>query len=150
MRSFCRYPHPEGYPPLTLSPQKQKEKTHEALVAWLCEEAKQQAMTYAWEDLHWADPSTLELLALFLNQVPTTRLLAVLSFRPEFTPPWGSHSYLSQLTLSRLGQTHVKVMVEKVAGGKALPREVVRQIASKTDGVPLFVEELTKMVVESN
>ena len=101
-------PHPEGYPPLTLSPQKQKEKTHEALVAWLCEEAKQQAVTYAWEDLHWADPSTLELLTLFLDQVPTTRLLAVLTFRPEFTPPWGSHSYLSQLTLSRLGRAHVE------------------------------------------
>ena len=60
---------------------------------------------YAWEDLHWADPSTLELLTLFLAQVPTTRLLAVLTFRPEFTPPWGSHSYLSQLTLSRLGRS---------------------------------------------
>ncbi len=143
-------PHPEGHPSLSLSPQKQKEKTHEALVAWLCEEANQQAMTYAWEDLHWADPSTLELLALFLNQVPTTQLLAVLTFRPEFTPLWGSHSYLSQLTLSRLGQTHAEMMVEKVTGDKVLPREVVRQIASKTDGVPLFVEELTKMVVEQN
>ncbi len=67
----------------------------------------------------------------------------------SLSPPWGSHSYLSQLTLSRLGQSHVEVMVEKVTGGKALPREIVRQIASKTDGVPLFVEELTKMVVES-
>src|SRR5215204_1706430 len=150
LASLLSLSHPQNFPVLTLSPQKQKEKTHEALVAWLCEEAKQQAMTYAWEDLHWADPSTLELLALFLNQVPTTRLLAVLMFRPEFTPPWGSHSYLSQLTLSRLGQTHVEVMVEKVTGGKALPPEIVRQIARKTDGVPLFVEELTKMVVESD
>ena len=104
LAALLSLPHPEEYPPLTLSPQKQKEKTHEALVAWLCEEAKQQAVIYAWEDLHWADPSTLELLTLFLDQVPTTRLLAVLTFRPEFTPPWGSHSYLSQLTLSRLGQ----------------------------------------------
>ena len=150
LAALLSLPHPAGYPPLTLSPQKQKEKTHEALVAWLCAEAKQQAVTYAWEDLHWADPSTLELLTLFLDQVPTTRLLAVLTFRPEFTPPWGSHSYLSQLTLSRLGRSHVEMMVEKVTGGKALPREVVQQIASKTDGVPLFVEELTKMVVESD
>ena len=142
-------PHPAGCPPLSLSPQKQKEKTQEALVAWLCTEAKQQAVTYAWEDLHWADPSTLELLTLFLNQVPTTRLLAVLTYRPEFTPPWGVHSYLSQLTLSRLGRSHVETMVEEVIGGKALPKEVVQQIVSKTDGVPLFVEELTKMVVES-
>ena len=140
----------KAIPPLTLSPQKQKEKTHEALVAWLCAEAKQQAVTYAWEDLHWADPSTLELLTLFLQQVPTTRLLAVLTFRPEFTPPWGSHSYLSQFTLSRLGRSHVETMVEKVTGGKALPPEVVQQIVSKTDGVPLFVEELTKTVVESD
>ena len=135
--------------PRYFSPQKQKEKTHEALVAWLCAEAKQQAVTYAWEDLHWADPSTLELLTLFLAQVPTTRLLAVLTFRPEFTSPWGSHSYLSQLTLSRLGRSHVEAMVEKVTGGKALPKEIVQQIVSKTDGVPLFVEELTKTVLES-
>jgi hypothetical protein len=95
LAALLSLPHPEGYPPLTLSPQKQKEKTHEALVAWLGAEAKQQAMTYAWEDLHWADPSTLELLTLFLNQVPTTRLLTVLTFRPEFAPPWSAHSYLS-------------------------------------------------------
>ena len=132
-----------------LSPQKQKEKTQEALVTWLCSEARQHAVTYAWEDLHWADPSTLELLTLFLAQVPTTRLLTVLTFRPEFTPPWGSHSYLSQLTLSRLGQSHVETMVEKVTGGQALSKEIVQQIVSKTDGVPLFVEELTKSVVES-
>jgi class 3 adenylate cyclase/predicted ATPase len=149
LAALLSLPHPEGCPPLSLSPQRQKEKTHEAVVAWLCEEAKQRAVTYAWEDLHWTDPSTLELLTLFLDQVPTTRLLAVLTFRPEFTPPWGSHSYLSQLTLSRLGRTQAEMMVERVTGGKALPAEVVQQIASKTDGVPLFVEELTKTVVES-
>jgi class 3 adenylate cyclase/predicted ATPase len=143
-------PHPDGYPTLTLSPQKQKEKTQEALVAWLCAEAKQQAMMYAWEDLHWADPSTLELLTLFLQQVPTTQSLTVLTFRPEFSPPWGAHSYFSQLSLSRLGRTQVETMLEKVTSGKALPKEVIQQIVSKTDGVPLFVEELTKMVVESD
>ncbi|MGE0826020.1 MAG: adenylate/guanylate cyclase domain-containing protein [Candidatus Binatia bacterium] len=142
-------PLPDRYPPLSLSPQKQKEKTHEALVAWLCAEAKQQAVTYAWEDIHWADPSTLELLTLFLNQVPTTRVLVVLTFRPEFTPPWGVHSYCTQLTLSRLGRKQVEAMVEKVSGGTALPQEVIQQIVAKTDGVPLFVEELTKSVVES-
>ena len=73
----------------------------------------------------------------------------VLTFRPEFTPPWGAHSYLSQLTLSRLGRRHVEIMVEKVTGGKTLPQEVIQQIVSKTDGVPLFIEELTKSVVES-
>ena len=118
------------------------------LVAWLCAEAKHQAVTYAWEDLHWADPSTLEVLTLFLAQVPTTRLLAVLTYRPEFIPPWGAHSYLSQLTLSRLRRTSVEAMVENVTSGKALPVDVVQQIVAKTDGVPLFVEELTKTVME--
>ena len=144
-----RCPQPEGYSAATLSPQKQKQKTQEALVAWLVEEAEQAAVYCAWEDLHWADPSTLEVLTLFLDQVPTTRLLALLTFRPEFTPPWGNRSHLSQLTLSRLGRSQVEAMVEQVTGGKALPPEVVQQIVSKTDGVPLFVEELTKMVVES-
>ena len=149
LAALLSLPHPDGYPPLTLSPQRQKEKTHEALVAWLGAEAKQQAVTYAWEDLHWADPSTLELLTLFLQQVPTTRLLAVFIYRPEFTPPWGVYSYLSQINLSRLGRSHVETMVEKVTGGKALPKEVVQQIVSKTDGIPLFVEELTKSMVEA-
>ena len=149
LAALLSLPHPDGSPPLTLSPQKQKEKTYEALVAWLCAEAKQQAVMYAWEDLHWADPSTLELLTLFLAQVPTTQLLTVLTFRPEFTPPWGAHSYLSQLTLSRLRGNHVETMVEKVTGDKTLPKEIIQQIVSKTDGVPLFVEELTKTVLES-
>ena len=142
-------PQPEGIPSLTISPEKQKELTQAALVAWLLEEAAQQPVYNTWEDLHWADPSTLEVLGLLLTQVPTTRLLAVLTFRPEFIPPWGTLSYLSQLTLRRLDQAHVNVMVERVTGGKSLPEEVVQQIVTKTDGVPLFVEELTKMVVES-
>jgi hypothetical protein len=142
-------PHSERDPALALSPQKQKEKTYEALVTWLCGEAEQQPVVFAWEDLHWADPSTLELLTLFLAQVPTTQLLSIFTYRPEFTSPWGSHLYLSQLTLSRLARDQVETMVEKVSGGKALPTEVVQQIVSKTDGVPLFVEELTKSVVES-
>src|SRR5712692_2646930 len=135
-------PHPEGAPPITLSPQKQKQKTQEALVAWIVEEAEQQPVYTTWEDMHWADPSTLEVLTLIVDQAPTTRLLALLTFRPDFTSPWGSRSYLSQLTLNRLERPQVETMVERVTGGKALPPEVVQQIVAKTDGVPLFVEEL--------
>jgi class 3 adenylate cyclase/predicted ATPase len=149
LASLLSLPHPEDAPPLTLSPQKQKQKTQEALVAWVVEEAEKAPVFCAWEDLHWADPSTVELLHLLIAQAPTSRLLTVLTFRPEFTPPWGAHSYLSQLTLSRLGRSQVKAMVEQVAGGKAFPAEVLQQIVAKTDGVPLFVEELTKMVIES-
>jgi predicted ATPase len=102
-----------------------------------------------WEDLHWADPSTLELLTLLLDQVPTARLYLLLTFRPGFVPSWGNRSHLSQLTLSRLGWVQVKEMVEKVTSATPLPAEVMQQIVAKTDGVPLFVEELTKMVLES-
>jgi predicted ATPase len=147
--SLLSLPLPERQPPLTLSPQRQKQKTQEALVSWLVEEAERMPLYCAWEDLHWADPSTLEVLHLLLAQIPTARLLTVLTFRPEFTPPWGSRSHITQLTLSRLGRHHVSEMVGQVAGDKALPQEIIQQIVAKTDGVPLFVEELTKMVIES-
>ena len=81
-------PVPDRYPPLTVSPQRQKQQTLEALVAWLLAEAAQQPVLAIWEDLHWADPSTLELLGLLLDQAPTARLLLVLTCRPEFRPPW--------------------------------------------------------------
>src|SRR5262249_60769573 len=147
--SLLSLPHPEGPPPITLSPQKQKQKTQEALVAWIVEETEKAAVYCAWEDLHWADPSTLEVLTLFLDQVPTARLLATLTFRPEFTPPWKPRSYMSPLTLSRLGRPQAEAIVQQVTGGHPLSKEVVQQIVSKTDGVPLFVEELTKTVLES-
>ena len=84
-----------------------------------------------------------------MEQIPTTKLLLVLTFRPEFTSPWRLRSHITQLTLNRLGQRHVEAMIEKVAEGKALSAEVIEQIRTKTDGVPLFVEELTKSVIES-
>ncbi len=149
LAALLSLPHPEGYPPITDSPQKQKEKTQAALVAWLVEEAERAAVYCGWKDLHWADPSTLEVLTLLLDQVPTTRLLALLTFRPEFTPPWGNRSHLSQMTLSRLGRPHIETMIKNVTHRKALPAEVVQHIVAMTDGVPLFVEELTKTVVES-
>src|SRR5260221_9340073 len=94
-------------------------------------------------------PSTLEVLTLLLAQVPATRLLVLVTFRPEFTPSWGGRSYLSQLTLSRLDRSAVETMGMQVNAGKSRPPEVLQQIVMKTDGVPLFVEELTKMVLES-
>ncbi|MGE0825311.1 MAG: adenylate/guanylate cyclase domain-containing protein [Candidatus Binatia bacterium] len=149
LATLLSLPQPEGTSPLALSPQKQKQKTQEALVAWIMEEAERAAVYCAWEDLHWADPSTLEVLTLFLDQLPTARIFSVLTCRPEFTPPWSARSYLTSLTLTRLGRQQIEAMVANVSGGKALPAEVLHQIVDKTDGVPLFVEELTKMVIES-
>ncbi|MGE0825588.1 MAG: adenylate/guanylate cyclase domain-containing protein [Candidatus Binatia bacterium] len=142
-------PTPSQYPLLNLTPQKQKERTLQAAVQWLVAQAERQATVSVWEDLHWADPSSLEFLSLLVEQIPTSKLLLVLTFRPEFTPPWKLRSHLTQLTLNRLGKRYVETMIEKVAEGKTLPVEVVEQIRSKTDGVPLFVEELTKSVIES-
>jgi class 3 adenylate cyclase/predicted ATPase len=149
LAALLSLPHPGDCAPLTFSPQKQKQKTQEILVAWIVEEAEKAAVYCAWEDLHWIDPSTLEVLTLYLEQAPTTQVFTVLTCRPDFIPPWGARSYLTQLTLSRLGRPQVEAMVEKVTRGKAVPRAVMQQIVSKTDGVPLFVEELTKMVLES-
>jgi predicted ATPase/class 3 adenylate cyclase len=142
-------PHPAGYLPLTLSPQQQKQKTHEALVRWLLEEAERQPVLAVWEDLHWADPSSLEVLDLVLDQAPTARMLTLLTCRPEFRPPWATRSRLTQITLGRLARVQVEAMLTSLAGGKALPAAVVEQVVAKTDGVPLFVEELVKMILES-
>ena len=101
------------------------------------------------EDLHWVDPSTLEFLDLLVAQGPPAGVFSVLTFRPEFSPPWAARGRLAHLTIGRLPRSHVEVMIERVTGGRGLPTEVLDQVVVKTDGVPLFVEELTKMVVES-
>src|SRR5262249_26758639 len=116
---------------------------------WLLAEAAQHPVLAVWEDLHWADPSTLELLALIMEQVPTARLLLVLTARPEFRPPWPPRSHLTQLTLTRLTRPQVEEMVLRLTDGKPLPPEVVQQIGAKTDGIPLFVEELVKTTLEA-
>jgi class 3 adenylate cyclase/tetratricopeptide (TPR) repeat protein len=144
-------PLPEArYTAPRLTPQQQKQQTHDALVAWMLEEAERQPVLVVWEDLHWADPSTLENLGLLLDQSRTSAILNLLTFRPEFVPPWPSRSHMTPLTLNRLERPQVEALITHLAGGKALPAEVVAYIVARTDGVPLFVEELTKMLLESD
>ena len=147
--SFLSLPDPQDAEPLNLSPQRQKQKTLEAFVAWFHEEAEQQPLYMVWEDLHWADPSTLDLLELVLEQSSSAKLLTLLTYRPEFSPPWAIRSHMTQFTLSRLGQAQIETMIGKVASSGDLSKEVIQEVVSKTDGVPLFVEELTKTVLES-
>jgi TOMM system kinase/cyclase fusion protein len=137
------------YAPLTESPAQQKQKTMQALLTILLRIAAQQPVLFVMEDLHWVDPSTLELLSLLVDQGPTARILALLTFRPDFSPPWTGRSHLTQITLNRLPRRQAAEMTSQVVQGKALPPEVLEQVVAKTDGVPLFVEELTKMVLES-
>ena len=149
LAALLSLPHPASYPPLTLSPQRQKQRTWEALVAWLLEEAERQPVLAIWEDLHWADPSTLEWLGGLLEQVPTVKLLTLLTHRPEFRPPWPPRSHVTPLALTRFTRPQIEAMVTRVAGSKPLPAAVVQQIVARTDGVPLFVEELVKTVLET-
>ena len=140
----------DRYPARSLSPQQQRQQTQDALVAWWLEAATRQPVLAVWEDLHWADPTTLELLGLLVEQTPTTTMLHVLTFRPEFAPPWPTRSHLTPITLTRLERLQVEALIAHLAGGKALPAEVVAHIVAKTDGVPLYVEELTKMLLASD
>jgi class 3 adenylate cyclase len=137
------------YAPLTVSPEQQKQQTLHALLTVLRRIAAQQPVLFVMEDLHWVDASTLEFLTLLVDQGPTARILALFTCRPDFNPPWTGRSHLTQGTLNRLPRRQATKLTGRVARGKALPPEVVEQIVAKTDGVPLFVEELTKMVLES-
>jgi predicted ATPase len=141
---------PEHHSPLLhLSPQRQRQKTLETLVAILQEHAECEPVLFILEDLHWTDPTTLELLNLVIEQIPTTSLLTVLTCRPHFQPAWHHRSYLTEITVNRLSHPQVEQIVAGITDGKALPPEVLAQIIEKTDGVPLFVEELTKAILES-
>jgi class 3 adenylate cyclase/predicted ATPase len=139
----------DRYPPLALSPQRQRQKTLETIIAILLELAERQPVLLIIEDLHWADPTTLELLNLVLDQTPTASLLTLLTCRPTFQPPWSHKSYLSEVTVHRLSHTQVEQIVNRMTDGKTFPAEVLQQIIAKTDGVPLFVEEITKSLLES-
>jgi TOMM system kinase/cyclase fusion protein len=147
--SLLSLPLPTNYAPLNLAPAQQKQKTLHALLTILLRIAAQQPLLFIMEDLHWVDPTTLELLNLLVDQGPTTRILALFTFRPDFSPPWTGRSHLAQVTLPRLPRRQAAEMTGRVAHSKALPPEVMEQVVAKTDGVPLFVEELTKMVLES-
>src|SRR5262249_8258395 len=136
----------ERYAPLTLTPQHQKQQTLDALLAWMVAEAERQPVLVVWEALHWADPTTLEILGLVIEQAPTVPMLHVLTSRPEFSPPWPQRSHITPLVLNRLERPQVEALITQQARGKTLPAEVVQYIVAKTDGVPLYVEELTKML----
>ena len=139
----------DTYAPLQLSPQRQRQKTLETIVAILLELAEHQPVLFILEDLHWTDPTTLEWLNLVIEQIPTAALFALFTCRPYFQPTWSPKSYLSEVTVNRLSRPQIERMITQVAGGKTFPRAVMQQIVQRTDGVPLFVEELTKVVLES-
>jgi TOMM system kinase/cyclase fusion protein len=149
LASLLSLPLTADYAPLTMSPEQQKHKTLQALLTIVLRITAQQPLFFVMEDLHWVDPTALELLSLLVDQGPTARMLVLLTYRPDFSPPWTGRAHLTQVTLHRLPRRQAAEMTARVAHGKTLPPAVVEQVVAKTDGVPLFVEELTKMVLES-
>jgi len=150
LASLLSLPLNGRYPSLQMSPEGQRQRTREILVDLLMETARGQPVLFVVEDLHWADPSLLDFLGLLVDQAPTSHVLALFSFRPEFSPPWGSRAFVTSILLNRLTRRLTGDMVGRLTGGKFLPEEVLSQVTTKSDGVPLFVEELTRMVLESD
>jgi class 3 adenylate cyclase/predicted ATPase len=142
-------PANNGYAPLNWSPQQKKEKTFEALLGQLEVLSRQRPVLMVYEDVHWIDPSSRELLDLTVERVASLPVLLVITFRPEFESPWTGQSYVSSLSLSRLGRREGAALVERVAGQQALSDAIMAEIVERTDGIPLFVEELTKAVLEA-
>src|SRR5208337_3049554 len=147
--SMLSIPLGKRYPALTLSPSQQRRLTFSALLDQMEGLARQKPMLVLFEDAHWADATSLELLDLVIERAPRLPVLLLITFRPEFDAPWSAAPGVSTVTLGRLDRVQAETLVERVAGGRKLPEEVLAQIVAKTDGVPLFVEELTKNVLES-
>src|SRR6202047_4649343 len=132
-----------------MSPQKRKETTLAALLAQFSSLAARQPVFVIFDDVHWADPNSLALLTVTLEQVQRLPVLLLITARPEFTPPWPGHAHVTTVSLTRLNRNDGAALIDRVTAGKALPKDVMDQILARTDGVPLFVEELTKSVLET-
>jgi class 3 adenylate cyclase/tetratricopeptide (TPR) repeat protein len=148
LANLLALPAEDEYRLRDLTPQRRKEKTFAALLAQLDELAARQPVLSIFEDVQWIDPTSLELLAATVEHVPRLRAMLLVTARPEFMAPWPSHTHVSTIALARLGRRDGAALVLQVTGGKTLPKEVMDRILAHTDGVPLFTEELTKMVLE--
>jgi predicted ATPase len=142
-------PNDGRYPVLELAPQQRRQKTLEALVLQVAALARQNPVLMIFEDAHWTDPTSLELFSRIVDKIPTLRALLIVTFRPEFEPPWIGRSHVTNLTLNRLAEREAGAMIDRVTGNKALPESIRQDIIERTDGIPLFVEEMTKAVLEA-
>ena len=142
-------PNDGRYPALELTPQQRRQRTLEALVSQIVTLSRQNPLLMIFEDAHWTDPTTLELFGRIVDRIPTLRVLLIVTFRPEFEPPWIGRPYVTPLTINRLAEREVGAMIDGVIGNKLLPANIRQDIIERTDGIPLFVEEMTKAVLEA-
>jgi class 3 adenylate cyclase/predicted ATPase len=142
-------PNDGRYPALDATPQQRRQKTLEALTAQLEALTRQRPVLQIFEDAHWADPTSLEVFGRAVDRVRTLRVLLIVTFRPEFEPPWIGQPHVTALTINRLTRREVQAMIDRVVGNKLLPANIHKDIIERTDGIPLFVEEMTKAVLEA-
>ena len=137
------------YPPPDLAPQERRQKTQEALTAQLAALTRQRPALMIVEDAHWVDPTSLEVFGRTVGQIKTLPVLLIVTFRPEFDAPWAGRSHVASLALNRLGEREAAAIIARIVGNKDLPADVTAEIVERTDGIPLFVEEMTKAVLEA-
>jgi class 3 adenylate cyclase/predicted ATPase len=142
-------PNDGRYPVLDLEPQQRRQKTLEALTAQVEALSRQTPLLMIFEDAHWADPTSLETFGRIVDRVRSLPVLLIVTFRPEFDPPWIGRPYVTALTLNRLAQRDIEAMIDRVVGNKLFPAKIRQDIIERTDGIPLFVEEMTKAVLEA-
>ena len=142
-------PNDGRYPALELAPEQRRQRVLEALMSQLAGLARRQPVLMIFEDLHWIDPTSLEVLGRTVDRIKTLPALLVVTFRPEFNAPWVGQPHVTSLTLNRLGEHEAAALIADLVGNKALPADVTAEIVERTDGIPLFVEEMTKAVLEA-
>jgi predicted ATPase len=140
-------PNDGRYPALELTPQQRRQRTLEALVLQVAALSRQNPVLMVFEDAHWIDPTSLELLGRIVDRMPSLRVLLIVTFRPEFEPPRIGQPYFTALTINRLGERDISAMIDGVVGNKLLPANIRQDIIERADGIPLFVEEMTKAVL---
>ena len=142
-------PNDGRYPTLELTAQQRRQKTLEALTSQVEALSRSNPLLMIFEDAHWTDPTSLELFGRIVDKIPTLRVLLIVTYRPDFEPPWIGRPYVTALTLNRLGEREIGAMIDRLTGNKALPQSIRQDIIERTDGIPLFVEEMTKAVLEA-
>ena len=142
-------PNDGRYPALELTPEQRRQRTLEALISQVEALTHSSPVLMIFEDAHWSDPTSLEVLGRIVDRIRTLRVLLIVTFRPEFEPPWIGRPYVTTLTINRLAERDISAMIDGVVGNKLLPANIRQDIIERTDGIPLFVEEMTKAVLEA-